>query len=200
MVFRADPAGGQAGCYLASSDVPVTTRISDTNGAGAWVARLFSSEFNVAATRAVMDSHNCFRGARDPAATIRSMALMSAFARAFVRSVVLMSLLFLSGCVGIGDMFEEKRHLTGDYYIERPDGGIYLFVEGKSSSVTGHIQQIGWNQQYIIFTDINSPQPWSLIVVKEHRTLTITEAERIANEGLKKIRIINPSEAWNRAK
>jgi len=146
------------------------------------------------------DWDNCFRVVRDLTATIRFMALMSAFARRFVRSLVLLSLLALSGCIGIGDMFEEKRHLSGDYYVERPDEGIYLFVEGKSSSVTGHIQQIGWNQQYIIFMDTNSPQPWSLIVVKEHRRLAITEAERTATEGLKDVPILNPSEAWNRAK
>jgi hypothetical protein len=71
--------------------------------------------------------------------------------------VALATFLFaLAGCMGWRDIFAEKRHVSGDYFLMQgemnPTDEIYLFAKGRSGSVAGYIHQMGWSRQFIIFT------------------------------------------------
>ena len=107
----------------------------------------------------------------------------------------------LTGCLGWGDMFAPKRPIAGDYFLmEGETSGLYLFVRGNNSSVTGKLHQIGWNHQYIIYTDDNKPIEWNVIAVKEHNQFTINEIQRAQDSRLQQIVIGSPPKAWERAK
>jgi hypothetical protein len=107
----------------------------------------------------------------------------------------------LAGCLGWGDMFAPKRTIAGDYFLMEGETseGLYLFVRGNDSSVTGKLHQIGWNHQYIIYTDDNKPIEWNVIVVKEHSRFTINEIQRAQDSRFHQIVIGSPLEAWERA-
>jgi hypothetical protein len=105
------------------------------------------------------------------------------------------------GCMGWGDVFAPKHVASGDYSLMHgepdSDNDVYLMVKGKSVSVAGPLHQIGWNQQYVIFTDANWPNPWSVIRVKDHSKFTVTEAQRLTDPAFKGITILSPQDAWN---
>lgn len=86
---------------------------------------------------------------------------------------VLFLLTPLVGCLGWGDLFRDKPLIAGDYFLMESElnstDDLYLFTGGNTVSVAGPLNQIGWNQQYIIFTDANFPEEWAVIAVKEHR-------------------------------
>jgi len=77
---------------------------------------------------------------------------------------------------------------------------LYLLVHPQAISVAGPIHRIGWNQQYIIYTDDNKPTEWNVIEVNEHRQFTTTDIQRTQDSRFKQIAIGSPSEAWQWAK
>jgi hypothetical protein len=117
--------------------------------------------------------------------------------------IVLVFFLFvpLAGCLGWGDVFAPRRPIAGDYFLMQGDTseGLYLFVRGNDSSVTGELHRIGWNQQYIIYTDDNKPTEWNVIVVKEHSQFTINDGQRVQDSRLQQIVIHSRPEAWEQA-
>jgi len=76
---------------------------------------------------------------------------------------VLLLLLPLTGCLGWGDLFQEKRFIAGDYFLMESDRNttddLYLFTGDNTVSIAGPLSYIGWNQQYIIFIDARFPAP-----------------------------------------
>lgn len=107
----------------------------------------------------------------------------------------------LTGCMGWGDTFAPKHYISGDYFLmlgepEDPNQ-VFLLSKGSSISIAGPMDQMGWNKDYIIFTDRNWPQPWSVIRVKDHQKFTITEKQRLADPSFRGIVIKKPSDAWN---
>lgn len=115
---------------------------------------------------------------------------------------VLILFIPLAGCLGWGDMFAPKRAIAGDYFLMEGDTseGLYLFVRGNNSSVTGDLHQIGWSRQYIIYTDDNKPNEWNVIGVKQHSQFTINEIQRAQDPRFQQIVIDSPPKAWERAK
>jgi hypothetical protein len=110
------------------------------------------------------------------------------------------SLFVRSGLHGLGDMFAPKHAVSGDYLLmqgKSENMEVYLMVKGQSVSVAGPLHDLGWNDQYIIFTDANWPQPWNVIRVKDHAKFTITDAQRTTNPIFKGIAILSPADAWN---
>jgi hypothetical protein len=108
----------------------------------------------------------------------------------------------LAGCLGWGDMFAPRRPIAGDYFLMQGDTseGLYLFVRGNDSSITGELHRIGWNQQYIIYTDDNKPTEWNVIVVKEHSQFTIKDTQRAQDPSFQEIVVQSRPEAWEQAK
>lgn len=108
----------------------------------------------------------------------------------------------IAGCLGWGDMFAPKRPIAGDYFLMEGEAseGLYLFVRGNDSSITGKLHRIGWNHQYIIYTDDNKPIEWNVIAEKGHNQFTITEIQRAQDSRFQQIVIVSPSEAWEKAK
>ena len=106
--------------------------------------------------------------------------------------------------MGWGDMFRERHNITGDYFLmegeEETSDDLYLFAELNSISVAGPLKLIGWDGQYIIFTDSSQPVPWSVIAVKRHERFTVTEMQRTQDARFRQIVIGSSSEAWQRAK
>lgn len=95
-------------------------------------------------------------------------------------------------------MFAPKHTISGEYSLMQGEGGddIYLMVKGKSVSVAGPIHQIGWNGQYIIFTDANRPDPWKVIKVGNHQSYRVSEEQRRTDQTLKSINLLSPAAAW----
>lgn len=116
-------------------------------------------------------------------------------------TALLLTCLSTEGCLGCGDMFAPKHPVSGDYSLmqgesdSNPD--LYLMVKGSSTSVAGPLHKVGWNQQYIIFTDENWPTPWSVIRVRDHSQFTITELQRGSDSAFKSISIVSPQSAWD---
>jgi len=96
---------------------------------------------------------------------------------------VLLVFLPMTGCLGMGDLFQEKRFIAGNYFLMESDrdttDDLYLFTDDNSVSIAGPLSRIGWNQQYIVFEDARFPTQWSVVAVKEHREFKITDAQRI---------------------
>jgi hypothetical protein len=102
--------------------------------------------------------------------------------------------------MGWFDIFAPKHTLSGDFSLmqgESAESEIYLMSKGQSVSVAGPLHQLGWNQQYIIFTDANWPQPWNVIRVQDHAKFTITDVQRKTDPTFKGISIMSPTDAWN---
>jgi hypothetical protein len=77
---------------------------------------------------------------------------MADLSRRFAGFVALSTLfLALAGCMGWGDIFAERREISGDYFLMQgemnPNDEIYIFVKGNSGSIAGYIHQIGWNEE-----------------------------------------------------
>ena len=54
------------------------------------------------------------------------------------------ALSLMSGCMGLGDLFAQRRTIAGDFRLQRFEGGdLYLMVSGESGSVAGPISRIG---------------------------------------------------------
>jgi hypothetical protein len=100
------------------------------------------------------------------------------------------------GCLGWGDMFAPKRSVAGDYFLKGDDDleTFYLFAHPGQGSVAGPLRRIGWNQQYIIYTDDNKPR--NVIAVKEHTQFTITDVQRMQDSRFKQIPIGSAPDAW----
>ena len=115
-----------------------------------------------------------------------------------------MLLLPLTGCLGWGDLFQEKRFIAGDYFLMESDRNttddLYLFTDGNSRSIAGPLDRIGWNQQYIVFVDARFPMQWNAITVKEHSESKITDTQRTQDARFEHIVVGSPSEAWQLAK
>ena len=104
------------------------------------------------------------------------------------------------GCLGAADIFAAKHPISADYFLmqgESSENDVYLMSKGSSVSVAGPMHQLGWNQQYILFTDENWPHPWNVIRVKDHAKFTITDSQRLTDPAFKGIAIMSPSSAWN---
>lgn len=120
------------------------------------------------------------------------------------RQVVVLFFLFvpLAGCLGWGDMFAPRRPIAGNYYLMQGEGAeaLYLFVRGNESSVAGPLHRIGWNHQYIIYTDDNKPSEWNVIAVREQNRFTINDIQRTQDSRFQQIDIFSWSDAWEKAK
>ena len=116
---------------------------------------------------------------------------------------VVFVLLPLAGCMGLGDMFQEKRLLAGDYFLMEGEANstddLYLFVGDETGSLAGPLNRIGWNQQYVVFEDTKDPRQWDVINVKEHHRFKITDLERTQDSRFQQIAIGTAKEAWQRA-
>lgn len=99
-------------------------------------------------------------------------------------------------------MFAPRRPIAGNYYLIQGDEAeaLYLFVRGNQSSIAGPLHRIGWNQQYIIYTDDNKPTEWNVIAVREHGQFTIDDVQRAQDSRFQQIAIVSQSEAWEKAK
>ena len=75
-------------------------------------------------------------------------------------------------------------------------GDLYLMVRDYSGSVAGPLYKIGWNEQYIIYTDANRPEPWNVIDVRNYTRVSISDALRTSSRRFQAIRIMEPAEAW----
>ena len=110
-------------------------------------------------------------------------------------------LLVPTGCMGWGDMFAPRHRISGDYFLQQgedPKGDeVYLFVKGASVSVAGPLHQIGWNGQYILFTDANWPAPWNVIRIADHRMSRISAQQMQSDGAFTGIRILSASSAWH---
>ena len=106
------------------------------------------------------------------------------------------------GCLGWGDLFAPKRYIAGDYFLKGDDDleKFYLSANRGPSSIAGPLRRIGWNQQYIIYTDDNKPNEWNVIAVKEHTQLTITDVQRKQDSRFNQIPIGSAPDAWRWAK
>jgi len=119
---------------------------------------------------------------------------------------IALSMLFLAlaGCVGWGDIFAEKREISDDYFLMQgemnPKDEIYLFVKGNSVSIAGYIHQIGWSEEYIIFTDQNWPKPWNVIEVHNRKKFTISDGQLTTDKRFSQIQLMSPASAWKKAK
>jgi hypothetical protein len=106
--------------------------------------------------------------------------------------------------MGWGDMFRERRVIAGDYYLMEGErdttDDLYLCTRENSGSVAGPLKRIGWNSQYIIFTDANWPVPWNVMDVNKHIRFTITDNQRTQDVKFQQIDVGSTSEAWQRAK
>jgi hypothetical protein len=106
--------------------------------------------------------------------------------------------------MGWGDIFAAKHRVAGDYFFMRGESGsadeVYLLVKGTSISVAGPLRRVGWNEQYIIFTDENWPTPWSVIEVSDRRKFTITDAQLGTEKAFKDIKMLSPADAWDAKK
>lgn len=120
--------------------------------------------------------------------------------RTAVLSLSLGLAFLLTGCLGWGDMFAPRHTISGDYSLMQGEGGddIYLFVKGASVSVAGPLHQIGWNGEYIIFTDANWPTPWNVLRVADHHLFKISQQQLQTDNALKGIALLSPSAAWNK--
>jgi hypothetical protein len=76
---------------------------------------------------------------------------------------------------------------------------LYLFTGDNTVSVAGPLSRIGWNQQYIIFTDAKYPGQWNVTAVKEHSRLRITDNQRTQDSRFSHIAIGSTAAAWQRA-
>jgi hypothetical protein len=117
---------------------------------------------------------------------------------------VLLVLLPLTGCLGCGDLFQEKRFIAGDYFLMESDRNttddLYLFTGDNTVSIAGPLNRIGWNQQYIVFVDARFPTQWNVITVKDHSESKITDAQRTQDARFQHIIVGSASEGWQRAK
>jgi hypothetical protein len=106
--------------------------------------------------------------------------------------------------LGMGRYVCAQAAYCGLLFLMEGEEGItkdlYLLVHPKPNSVAGPLHRIGWNQQYILYTDDNRPTEWNVIAVKEHTTFAITDIQRMQDFRFKQIAIGSTSEAWPWAK
>jgi hypothetical protein len=87
--------------------------------------------------------------------------------------------------------------VSGNFLLVQGESGFYLMSDWQTVNVAGPLHQIGWNKQYIIFTDANWPKPWNVMRVKDHTKFTITDAQRTTDPAFNGISIMSPTDAWN---
>jgi len=74
---------------------------------------------------------------------------------------------------GLGDIFAEKHTLAGNYFLMNGNGGeepnYYLFLpdHSRSGSITGPLQTIGWNQNFILTQ--NAHDDWNVFAIDPAR-------------------------------
>ena len=90
-----------------------------------------------------------------------------------------------------------EHKISGNFLLVQGESGIYLMSDWQTVNVAGPLHQIGWNKQYIIFTDANWPKPWNVIRVKDHTKFTITDTQRTTDPAFNGISIMSPTDAWN---
>ena len=93
-----------------------------------------------------------------------------------------------------------EHKISGDFLLVQSESAnveVYLMSNQQTVSVAGPLHQIGWNKQYIIFTDANWPKPWNVIRVKDHTKFTITDTQRTTDPAFNGILITSPTDAWN---
>lgn len=117
---------------------------------------------------------------------------------------LLLLFLPLTGCLGWGDLVQEKRFIAGDYFLMESDRNtiddLYIFTSDNDSSIAGPLNRIGWNQHYILFVDARFPAQWNVSNVKEHSESKITDTQRTQDSRFQRITVGSASEAWQRAK
>jgi hypothetical protein len=115
------------------------------------------------------------------------------------RPVVAVLLVFLplAGCMGWGDVLAPKRPVAGDYFLMegKESEDLYLFVRGNDNSITGKLHRIGWNHQYIVYTDENKPVEWNVIAINDHSEFMINDSQRRRDSRFQQIVIGSWSEA-----
>ena len=126
--------------------------------------------------------------------------------RLFEATAIILTLiapLMLQSCVGWGDMFAEKRTVVGEYFLmTSEDSGqskYYLFEKGKSGSITGPLNSIGWNEKYILSQEEDKPDSWVIFAVDSRRSpLPADPAQRnqLQRELISSIRLRSPAEVW----
>ncbi len=87
-------------------------------------------------------------------------------------TTLLFGVTLFQSCVGAGDMFADKRKVAGDYFLMTDEGdqqSYYLFRKGRSGSLTGRFQAIGWDQHFILIEDDGTPGHWAAFPINpEH--------------------------------
>jgi hypothetical protein len=125
------------------------------------------------------------------------------WSRGFAHIAIALLCLSAEGCMGWADIFAQKHTLIGDFGLMQGESAkmeVYLMSKEQSVSVAGPLHQLGWNEQYIIFTDDNWPKPWNVIRVSDHARFTITDGQRTSDPSFKGISIMSPTDAWNSKK
>jgi len=89
-----------------------------------------------------------------------------------------------------------EHKIFRDFSLVQGESGFYLMREWQTVNLAGPLHQIGWDKQYIIFTDANSPNPWNVIRIKDHTKFTITDAQRAADPAFNGIFMMSPTDAW----
>jgi hypothetical protein len=90
-----------------------------------------------------------------------------------------------------------ERKIFGDFLLVQGESGVYLMSDWQTVNVAGPLHQIGWNKQYILFTDANWPKPWNVVRVKDHTKFAITDTQRTTDPAFNGIVIMSPTDAWN---
>lgn len=118
-------------------------------------------------------------------------------------ALVFVALLMMQGCVGWGDMFAEKRTVVGDYFLmTSEDGGptkYFLFRKGKSGSITGPLDSIGWNQKYILVQEEDKRNSWAVFALDPQRSPIPADAvqrSQLQRDLISSIRVRSPAEVW----
>ena len=90
-----------------------------------------------------------------------------------------------------------EHKISGNFLLVQGESGVYLMSDWQTVNVAGPLHQIGWNKQYIIFTDANRPNPWNVIRVKDHTKFTITDTQQTTDPAFNGVVIMSPTDAWN---
>jgi len=110
----------------------------------------------------------------------------------------ILSMLVLTSCMGLGDLWTPRRHIVGEFYLSRgaDDDQVYLFYGDESLGEA--VSSIGWTQDYIILKKSNSHglYRWAVIRVRDHSELGGQELEVTQEKLLRTVRIMGPEEAW----
>ena len=107
-----------------------------------------------------------------------------------------------SGCLGAGDIFSETHHISGRYELAEGDAAnpeeIWLFEKGSMTSLAGPLGSIGWNAQYVVFTERDAPVRWQVLDVSTGMRSVLSEEQRLRDPRLRSIAPLTPKTAWTK--